>query len=469
MKVLNLRLGHACNSSSSHSIISVKQPVRNNVNREEFGWDFFTASSKTSKESYFALLLKSCFEEVLGEETAKYVLKSMNLPYLEEGYIDHQSILTIPTKKYVNREREHFEPDYRFIEEMRQFFLRKDVVILGGNDNTTERHPLYIPEGELLPGFPREQSPFDYKARKDGDWWTIYDRVTGNRVTISFLENPAKFKPEFPFLIDLKITDLCYFNCAFCYQGSTEKGKHDLKLNMREMVRSLSDLGVFEVALGGGEPTVDKERLIEFIEEFSSKDVKVNFTTKSYSWLSDEELRETVIKHCGAVAFSIETHEDIEKLVKRANYYGFPKQKINIQVVDQIISPEAFKYTCRLAEEHEISRVTILGFKNVNRGKKFQRQKPLIKELENFNYFINMAVDTKFIQDYEEEIKRFGISEKLYHKEEGIYSGYIDMVEGTFNKSSYTEEPAKEISANYSYTEILKEIYDSWDKSIEQT
>jgi pyruvate-formate lyase-activating enzyme len=467
MKVLNLRLGHACNSSSSHSIISVKQPVRNNVNRDEFGWDFFTASSKTSKESYFALLLKSCFDEVLGEETAKHVLNSMNLPYLEEGYIDHQSILTIPTKKYINREKKHFEPDYRFIKEMRQFFLRKDIVILGGNDNTTERHPLYIPEGELLPDFPREKSPFDYKARKDGDWWTIYDRVTGNRVTISFLENPAKFKPEFPFLIDLKITDLCYFNCAFCYQGSTGKGKHELKLDIGEMANSLSELGVFEVALGGGEPTVDKERLIEFIEEFSSRDIKVNFTTKNHSWFSDEELREAVIKHCGAVAFSIEEYGELEKLISRANQYRFPKQKINVQVVDQVIPPSVFKSVCRLAEENDISRITVLGFKNINRGKDFVRQESLIKELENFDYHLDIAVDTKFIQDYEEEIKRFGISEKLYHKEEGIYSGYIDMVEGTFNKSSYTEEPGKKIPPNsYSYNKTLKEIYGSWDKSI---
>jgi MoaA/NifB/PqqE/SkfB family radical SAM enzyme len=233
------------------------------------------------------------------------------------------------------------------------------------------------------------------------------------------------------------------------------------------MANSFSELGVFEVALGGGEPTVDKERLIEFIEEFSSRDIRVNFTTKNHSWFSDEELREAVVKHCGAVAFSIEKYEELEKLIRRADTYRFPKQKINVQVVDQVIPPSVFKSACRLAEENDISRITVLGFKDINRGKDFVRQESLIKELESFDYHLNIAVDTKFIQDYEEEIKRFGVSEKLYHKEEGIYSGYIDMVEGIFNKSSYTEEPGKKIPSNsYSYNKILKEVYSSWDKSI---
>jgi hypothetical protein len=41
-----------------------------------------------------------------------------------------------------------------------------------------------------------------------------------------------------------------------------------------------------------------------------------------------------------------------------------------------------------------------------------------------------------------------------------LYRDLMDLVDSTFNKSSNIEESAKEISVKYSYTEILKEIYE---------
>ena len=473
MKILNLRLGHACNSSSSHSIISVNGTVKNDTNGNEFGWDFFTASSQESKMDYFSILVRYCVEEVLGASTAQYILKSMGFNYDESGYIDHQSVITLPTTKHTTRLGiETYEPNYQFIEEMREFFSREDIVVLGGNDNTSEFHPLNIPRGGLLQELPQEDTPQNWKARKDGDWWTLYNRKSGDRITFSFFEEPPEFKPSFPYLVDIKITDLCYYNCAFCYQGSSGKGTHELKLKIRNLAESFQKLEVFEVALGGGEPTVDKERLVMFIEEFSSRDIKVNFTTKNYSWFSDKELREAVVKHCGAVAFSVEEVQDFTKILTKAKEYNFPTSKINIQIVDQVFNNYHLEYLLKEMDKEAVRRLTILGFKENNRGKDFKKKgstlEVLLNTLKENKYWINIAVDTKFIQDYEKEIKKADISNKLYHKEEGLYSGYIDAVEGTFNKSSYTTEPSKPITNNpdrhwEEYSEILRKIYESWN------
>ena len=123
-------------------------------------------------------------------------------------------------------------------------------------------------------------------------------------------------------------------------------------------------------------------------------------------------------------------------------------------------------------DKEAVRRLTILGFKENNRGKDFKKKgstlEVLLNTLKENKYWIDIAVDTKFIQDYEKEIKKADISNKLYHKEEGLYSGYIDAVEGTFNKSSYTTEPSKPITNNpdrhwEEYSEILRKIYESWN------
>ena len=49
MKIHNVRLGHATNSSSSHSIIF--DPVSKATDDyDDFGWSFFTLASKEAKE-----------------------------------------------------------------------------------------------------------------------------------------------------------------------------------------------------------------------------------------------------------------------------------------------------------------------------------------------------------------------------------------------------------------------------------
>ena len=117
-------------------------------------------------------------------------------------------------------------------------------------------------------------------ARYDSPHWVVFNRGTGAKVRLTFTtcppgpyqDNPVtedtlkarKFlkgpqvevtKAAAPELVDIKITDYCPFGCKYCYQGSTAKGTHAKTDTINTLSYALGRMHVFEVALGGGEPT----------------------------------------------------------------------------------------------------------------------------------------------------------------------------------------------------------------------
>ena len=81
MKITFLRYGHSNNSSSSHSLIFTRQNLLPPSDESsEFGWQFFTCSSKRDKLNYLLTCLRSKFSH------------SLKMPYL--GHLsDHSNKL----------------------------------------------------------------------------------------------------------------------------------------------------------------------------------------------------------------------------------------------------------------------------------------------------------------------------------------------------------------------------------------
>jgi hypothetical protein len=157
MKITFLRLGHANNSSSSHSIIFTNEKIDSNES-SEFGWDNFICSSKEDKTGYFLVTLwkawrDKCSVDIgygkefyletdqlvveLRNQFQKFVYK--NFPWVKEvnfypapwdGYVDHQSRLTLPTNRITGF------LDIDFCNAFFQKLINHDYAILGGNDNS---------------------------------------------------------------------------------------------------------------------------------------------------------------------------------------------------------------------------------------------------------------------------------------------------------------------------------------------
>lgn len=233
MKIHNVRLGFATNSSSTHSIVFLKPKHRgtitdSEVGGAEFGWNYWTAASTASKRQYVAIQLFDALRHQVNVDVAEAVVDAW-MPGCEKntedpgpmGNVDHQSSYVLPSSwdgRGVNK---------AFFQEFAAFFQRDDVVLLGGNDNDDQTHPLASSSqtscGFVLP-LPRDGGS-ELVARKDPKgYWTVFDRTSGAKVRFSFADPTSKkevTKATAPELIDLKITDHCPFGCHFCVDPAT--------------------------------------------------------------------------------------------------------------------------------------------------------------------------------------------------------------------------------------------------------
>ena len=135
MKIWNVRLGLATNSSSSHSIVWLDEPAQgDDCEYHRFGWDYFTVASKEAKRDYLALALYRSLSGMAGDEIAKMIIRQWIRPSMEsfnweDGYVDHDGWLSVP--------RNWDDPgvNVEFLTDLVAFIDRPNVTILGGNDN----------------------------------------------------------------------------------------------------------------------------------------------------------------------------------------------------------------------------------------------------------------------------------------------------------------------------------------------
>lgn len=475
MHIHNIRLGHATNSSSSHSFVfaprvkdAPPKEVFSDLQKEEFGevhfgWQRFTLASQESKDLYMAAMLRQNLTG-FSPSFVNVVLAGLGLP-TKEASIDHQSVYTLPLE--FGGDKVNLE----FFKEFHDFVSQKNLCVLGGNDNSVSRHRLLDNHEKVWPGgvgtsgWSDDPSAIWYSkdvfnprcsCRKDGDWWTLFSGIDGNRVTLSFKDNPDPYAPKTPLLMDLKITDFCDKGCAYCYQGSTVKGKHMPDDSLWYIAQALKEAQVFEVAIGGGEPT-ECPSFLEFLKDLNHAGIRANFTTKSLKWLENETVAREILPLVGAFAYSIDhfsLHEqgsDYEKIMSIINSRGYPRNKFTVQVVPAVMVEDQLKGLLKQLDKDGI-RATLLGFKDVGRGEDYKAKAQsrkgftpfdeskwldVLVELADQSRLGQISIDTTLASRYQKELETIQIPSYLYHIHEGKYSMYLDLVQRKFGPSSY--------------------------------
>lgn len=483
-----MRLGHACNSSSSHSIV-VLDPDRlaDMPGQDEYddswgdgaclGSDLFELASEEAKLGYIVHLLRKQILEKPGDEASAEslidVLLSNRPKPIEVDHIDHQSEFGFPTN---NVGQIHPE----FIKELFDFVSKENIRIIGGSDE------VYYEPSEGKKGYLHEElGEFvfggGFKARKDSDghqsWWTLFRPWSGNKVRFSF-RNPVVFtrwdeteekyvatntsvyprKSLVPELVDMKITDYCAFekDCGFCYMNSGKNGEHGKIQDIKNYLFGLGKMSVFEVALGGGETTLHPD-FLEILQFGREQGINMNFTTKNFAWFLQKnraEWRKEVAKHSSAIAFSVNNPKDLERLEKILSNKEILQQlqgtALTMQCIPAILSKQFFRKVLLLSKEHGI-RLTLLGFKRTGRGREFETKArntqwvDILSEMYTQGdlpkWFVSsMAVDTVMAQDCRDEFDRMRVSPVFYHTEEGAFSCFIDAVKKNLAASSFCEE-----------------------------
>ena len=269
-------------------------------------------------------------------------------------------------------------------------------------------------------------------------------------------------KALYPELVDLKITNYCVFGCEFCYQSSTREGSHAPFSKLKKYINVLSDLKVFEIAIGGGEPTMHPE-FPEILEYIRKKGIIANFTTYSAKWLKNPEILEAVVKYASGIGVSVHNHKDIEKVKlisriveekKDELFLDYCSTKVVAQHVFGTVDADEFSKLLKTAVENNI-HILLLGPKRTGFGRDFNFIDPeallfyvkLYFNTENIKKVFDkpvvsldtsLSVDTEFALRFEKFLREdMGIAPELYTTREGLYSFYIDGVEDKMAKSSY--------------------------------
>lgn len=453
----NIRVGLACNSSSSHSILFLPTN-QNQIHTDEysdFQWNYFTAADKQSKNNYLYALIENAFHTLVPPSDKDSFYQKFFSEFdsiSKDASIDHQSVITLPSRLdgTINSD---------FIEDFQKFLLQDNVVITGGNDNDDQSHYLKGTEISTFDTLPLESDSSDWLARKDKkyDFWTLFNRNNGSKVRFSFndlVKTPTKSST--PELVDIKFTDFCPFGCDFCYQDSTLKGQHASMDNVRYIVQKLKEAEVFEVCGGGGEITLHPN-FVEIVKLFKDNGIVFNFTTRNYHFFKHPQSN-SILDNCGAVAFSINCVDDLKKVQAacmesthaKANLN--PHQSyINLQYVMGTTDLNELK-NILLESSNRYLNITLLGYKTAGRGDTFIPEnydgwievvRDVKKILEKEGKYLQVSIDTALASQYKDELENMGVNLKTFHTTEGNFSLYIDAVQQTMAPSSYSGDYQK--------------------------
>lgn len=444
----NIRFGFATNSSSSHSII-IASGLQDNLSQIDdtlsYGWGNFTLASRLEKTRYFAtaMVRHYRFKYKMGKtETSalvrsffKEALEDINDDDLWESYIDHQSLPCFPTPR---SENEGMEPYWQLLKD--HIINRDDVVILGGNDNS-DGHPLYG-EGPISDIYQNaiaieDESKKTFIHDKTTGHFTVFSQKCGTKIRFTPNGIPAPQSSTIPELVDLKITDYCAMGCDYCYMDSTEKGKHAKLSDLESLAYSLGRQGVFEVAIGGGEPTEHPD-FINIIKSFYQNDVIPSFSTQNWKWLENPDIWGAVSNYCGAVALSTQKKEHIKPWLKACYERSINTHfhyVLGLNPLENLVDfLEEAKTRNRAETGYNPVQIVLLAYKEIGRAKgtppnNYEGWAEVVSN--HADYSMTIAIDSFLVKDVEEGVfdKLRHVSKELYENSDGKFSMYYDAVE----------------------------------------
>ena len=273
----------------------------------------------------------------------------------------------------------------------------------------------------------------------------IIGKYQNGNYTVTLLSDGTKirendldfFEPAFAENCDVKITDKCDGGCAFCYEGCTPNGKHGDILNPK----FLDTLHPYtELAINGND--LSHPDLFVFLQKMMDKNIVVNMTVNQTHFERHYGLIEFLVKNGAIHGLGISLREATKEFVNKVK--PFPNAVIH--TINGILSPDDYE----ILKDNGL-KILILGYKQLRRGVDYydahevdvcKKQDWLYDNLkEMLNHFEVVSFDNLAINQL--EVKRLLSEDKwdeFYMGDDGNYTFYIDLVEGTFAKNSLSME-----------------------------
>lgn len=196
---------------------------------------------------------------------------------------------------------------------------------------------------------------------------TLFNQKTGMfiRKEEKGYEEPFWSK-DGPELLDVSITNYCERGCGFCYRQSDRNGAHMALSDLQRVVKQAQELGVLQIALGGGNPN-QHPKFCEILRLIKEHNIVPSYTTNG-DGLPDEILQFTA-ENCGAMAISAYPPFDarFEGKIRRIASFGI---RLNLHMilkedmVDTAISwmqnpPDFLQY---------VNAIIFLNYKPINKS-----------------------------------------------------------------------------------------------------
>ena len=274
---------------------------------------------------------------------------------------------------------------------------------------------------------------------------SIIGRYKNGNYNVTLLSDGTKirvndldfFEPAFAENCDVKITDKCDGGCAFCYEGCTPHGKHGDILNPK----FLDTLHHYtELAINGND--LSHPDLVPFMRKMKEKNVILNMTVNQIHFERHFDLIKTWIDLKLIYGLGVSLREPTKEFVSMIKQ--FPNAVIH--TINGVLSPNDYE----ILKDNGL-KILILGYKHLRRGVDYyddhevdvcKKQDWLYDNLaEITNHFAVVSFDNLAIDqlDVHRLLNREQWDE-FYMGNDGSYTFYIDMVEGTFGRNSLATE-----------------------------
>ena len=264
-----------------------------------------------------------------------------------------------------------------------------------------------------------------------------------------------EFIPAFAENCDCKITDKCDGGCAFCYEGCTPNGKHGDILNYK----FLDTLHPYtELAINGND--LSHPDLITFLEKLKDKKIITNMTVNQIHFERHQVLIRELIDRELIYGLGISLREASDEFISLVKTYP----NAVIHTINGILTPSDIQ---KLSDNN--IKMLILGYKHLRRGADWYNtdcenitrlQQWLSDNLKNLiEHFAVVSFDNLAIKQL--NVKSLMTDEEwneFYMGDDGGFTFYIDMVDGTFGKNSLAPENERYPIGDLSIDEMFQKI-----------
>lgn len=250
--------------------------------------------------------------------------------------------------------------------------------------NTANAHELWL-DHELFSDMEEkigQNAPRKSKAIEDVLRELDHSGEEINIINVKQTENTKKYPfpvLQSPALADINITSRCNLNCPHCYINSSRTGTDMTMPDFRLALKQCKEAGIFQIALGGGEPTLHPD-FTKILKETRRAGIVPNITSNGYRLKWQTVL--ALARYAGAVALSIEGTGDFFETRR-----GFPFQEFiksikklkhaDIKLVFQITLSEKnldeIPPLITFLKQFKPYGILFLAYKPEGRGKTFDR------------------------------------------------------------------------------------------------